>query len=349
MRTAVLPALNLLPKWKIKFKKSFIVSAMKFCVIGEPCIDYIHRINKVRKNMGGILYCVVSLAVIADTRHEIIPVISIGHDEYEAIISFLKGFKNINTDHINKIDTKTRVVNLYYREPGTEFISPEGKEIPFDREETSTEPTPPIEYESIEPVLKEANGVLISMISGVDITLDTFKNIRSNFSGYIHFDSHNIVMKTYPDGKRVQEPVADWKQWCTLPDTLQMNETEISTITPEKLREYDFADEVLYEGVQGTKALVVTRGKTGVTLFRKIKKEVFGEKYQEIDRTDVPSIESSNFKDSTGCGDVFASCFFYKNAVLEKPDFQDSLRYANRKASINTTLLGVEELYKLNG
>ncbi|MGA2668811.1 MAG: carbohydrate kinase family protein [Ignavibacteria bacterium] len=319
---------------------------MKFCVIGEPCIDYIHRNNVTRKNLGGILYCVVSLSVISGSNNEIVPIMNVGTDEYDTITGFLKGFRNINISFIKRVKNKTRVVNLYYNDPLT--LPSENLNKTYDREESSTEPTPPIDYDWIHPALSAADGLLISMISGVDITLETFKEIRKNFNNYIHFDAHNIVMRTYPDGRRIQEPVENWKDWCTPADTLQMNESELKIITPEKLREYDFADTILTEGNTGTKALVVTRGKTGVTLFRKTKKEVVGEKYLEIDRMDLPSAETINFVDSTGCGDVFASCFFYKNALQKKPDYTESLYFANKKASTKTSFAGVEELYRLN-
>jgi sugar/nucleoside kinase (ribokinase family) len=319
---------------------------MRFCVIGEPCIDHIHRGDSAQKRLGGILYCVVSLSVISGPKDEIIPVMYAGNDEYDSITGFLKGFKNINIGFIYKTEHKTRVVDLYYRNPLTADISLTEKT--YDREETSTEPTPPLGFEILQPAIKQADALLISMISGVDITLDTFKEMRKNFKGYIHFDAHNIVMKTHPDGQRTQHPVENWKEWCTISDTLQMNESEIKIISAEKLREYDVADAVLTEGNEGTKALVITRGKGGATLFRKTKKEIYGEKYLEIDRLDIPADESNNFKDSTGCGDVFASGFFYKNAISERPEYSDSMHYANKIASIKTSSVGVEELYKLN-
>ena len=75
------------------------------------------------------------------------------------------------------------------------------------------------------------------MISGVDITLHTLKNIRKNFSGYIHIDIHNIVMHTKEDGSRIHKPVENWYEWCTNSDTVQMNEFEIATLSRDKLSE----------------------------------------------------------------------------------------------------------------
>lgn len=320
---------------------------MKFGVIGEPCIDHIHRDGTEYKSLGGILYSVVSLAVIAP-RDEVYPVMNLGSDEYGNICSFLSKFENVRQDHIFKIDHGTRVVNLYYKDQSAEFVCPETTMVRiYDREENSTDPAMPIEFDSISAAMGNLNAVLINMVSGVDITLDTLKKIRESFTGYMHLDLHNVVMRTSEDSKRTPGPVENWLQWCTNSDTLQMNELEISVITPQKLKEYEVAEEVLTSGDKGTKALVITRGKKGVTLYRKIEKSILDEKYFELDKSDIQSTEGIKFTDSTGCGDVLASGFFYKNAINLQKDYFPALNYANKLAGIKTENRGVEELYRL--
>jgi hypothetical protein len=321
---------------------------MKFGVIGEPCIDFIHRGGKESKSLGGILYSAVSLAVIA-SNDEVYPIMNLGSDEYDNIVSFLGKFPNIKTDFINRTEHKTRVVNLYYKGLDVEFECPKtGKRKTYDREENSTEPTLPIEYDLIKPALNNVDAILINMVSGVDITVDTLKKIRENFGGYVHLDIHNIVMQTDEHGGRTQSSINNWEKWCKSSDTLQMNESELHVITPEKLSEYKFAERVLTEGDENYgKALVVTRGKSGVSLFRKVKKKVMSEEYFEIDKSDLAAIETNHFADSTGCGDVFASAFFYRYISNGKHDYKTSLNFANRMASIKTKIMGVEELHKL--
>jgi hypothetical protein len=321
---------------------------MKFGVIGEPCIDFIHRGGRESKSLGGILYSIISLAVIAPAQ-EVYPIMNLGSDEYENIAGFLSHFPNIKTDYVNKVEHKTRVVNLYYKGIEVEFDSPEtGKPKTYDREESSTEPTLPVEYETIEPVLNELDGILINMVSGIDISLDTLKRLRKSFTGYMHAEMHNIVMKTDAHGNRTQVSVPDWEQWCMHSDTLQMNESEMNAMHGGKISEYEFAERVLNPGNSSHgKALVVTRGKRGSSLFRKIEKKVMGEIYTEIDKTDLAAVESHNFVDSTGCGDVFAACFFYKNISGNGNNYTASFKFANRMASLKSTLRGVEELHKL--
>jgi len=320
---------------------------MKFGVIGEPCIDHIHREGVEHRSLGGILYSVVSLAVIAP-HDEVYPVMNLGSDEYGNICSFLNRFENIKQEYVFKVDHNTRVVNLYYKDQSVEFVSPDTRTVKnHDRDENSTEPARPIEFDSISGALGNFDAVLINMVSGIDITLDTLIKIRENFSGYIHLDLHNVVMRTSENGKRTPGPVENWLQWCTNTDTLQMNETEISVITPQKLKEYEVAEEALSSGDKGTKALVITRGKKGVTLYGKIEKSILDEKYFELDKSDIQSIEGVKFNDSTGCGDVLASGFFYKNAINSQKDYFSALNYANKLAGIKVENRGVEELHML--
>lgn len=323
---------------------------MKFGIIGEPCIDFIHRGGIESKSLGGILYSSVSLAVIA-SNDEVYPIMNLGSDEFDNIISFMSEFPNIKTDFIKRAEHKTRVVNLYYKGLEVEFECPEtGKRKTYDREENSTEPTLPVDYGWIKPALAQLDGILINMVSGVDITIDTIQKIRSNFGGYMHLDIHNVVMQTDSEGRRTQSSINNWEAWCKSSDTLQMNESELHVITPEKLGEYEFAERVLTAGNENFgKALAVTRGKAGVSLFSKRRKKVMDEEYFEIDKSDLAAIESNHFVDSTGCGDVFASSFFYRSIMDGKYDYKASLNFANRMASKKTKIKGVEELHKLKG
>jgi len=271
-------------------------------VIGEPCIDYIHRGSTAKdKQLGGILYSIVSLAVVSGKDDEIYPIMNLGNDEYEFVTSFLLKLKNIKHDFVTRSEHKTRIVNLYYKSsPEKSQYSDTSPKKTYDREESSTEPAFPVEFELISKALPLLDGLLINMVSGVDLTLDALKKTRENFPGYIHMDFHNVVMSTNEDCSRTQGPVKNWEDWCSQCDTLQMNESEISVMHAEKLNEYETTDKILSNN--RVKALVITRGKFGVSLYQRIEKSSAGEKYFELDKIDLPAKERNDFKDSTGCG-----------------------------------------------
>jgi hypothetical protein len=310
-------------------------------------MDYIHRPGvKTEKRLGGILYSVVSLAVISGNENDVYPIMNLGEDEFENVTGFLSSFKNIHTDYIIRTPHETRVVNLYYKDKTVQFKCPEtGALKTYDREENSTKPTFPVEFSLVEKALPQMDALLINLVSGIDLTLDTLQNIRKSFNGYIHMDLHNLVMNTHEDGTRTQGPVAGWLEWCRQSTTLQMNESEISVLPREKLHEYETAEKILSD--PAIEALVITRGKLGVTLYESKQKQSGDEKYYEPDRFDLPAVEQPHFIDSTGCGDVFAAGFMFNNCMNDTKNFNASLNRANKIASKNAALFGVEELSKL--
>ena len=187
---------------------------MKYLIIGEPCLDVIHKHNgETARSYGGILYSIIAMSVFCRSEDVIIPIMNVGEDESKNINILLSQYKNIDTSGINTIDFPTRRVNLDYSLYGANN----------ERFETSTQPTHPIDYSIIEKFLPDADAVLINMISGTDITLDTMKSIRQNFKGYIHIDIHNLVMKTGDDGMRSYTNPVSWMDWCTNADIVMQN------------------------------------------------------------------------------------------------------------------------------
>lgn len=189
-------------------------SNMKYLIIGEPCVDMIHEADgKIIHSYGGILYSIISLAVLTGEGNTVQPVMNLGSDEYDNITNLLSKYPNINLDGIFRVSHPTRKVNLYYNMYNSGNLA---------RMETSTEPTHTISYESTEKFLPDTDAILINMISGVDITLDTLMKLRKNFNGFMHIDIHNLVMKTNPDGSREHTNLEGWREWCSNTDTVQI-------------------------------------------------------------------------------------------------------------------------------
>jgi sugar/nucleoside kinase (ribokinase family) len=143
-------------------------------------------------------------------------------------------------------------------------------------------------------------------------------------------------MKTLPDGERVRMPVTDWQRWIRCGDTIQMNTAEFSVLTGNFINENNEAEKLLYH--RKCRALVITRGIDGASLYR----------YDNgLLCEDYPSIKVNTFRDSTGCGDVFASAFFLMN-LLNNHNYEESVQYAIAMAGRNASLGSVEELEKIN-
>ncbi len=310
---------------------------MNFLVLGEPCVDEIHKADgETIKSYGGILYSIIAMAVLCKKGDTVTPLMNLGSDEYDAILDILKKYPNIKTDGIKKCSHPTRKVFLYYNPTDSDKHA---------RMENSTEPTYELSFEWIEGFLSSGDAMLINMISGVDISIETLKRIRKYFPKYIHIDIHNIVMETREDGSRIHRYVDNWLDWCTHTDTVQMNEFEAVTISREKKKEYETASDILLSPHSAVKALMITRGKSGVTGYVTKQKTFQENTFTDLDRLDLNAIENPHFADSTGCGDVFASSFTIEYS--QSKDIMKAMNFANRKASFNVSLEGLEDLIKL--
>jgi len=307
---------------------------MKLAVIGEPCIDFIYIGNTLpKKQIGGIFYSLISLAVMG-REHEIYPVMNVGEDEYSFITYYLKNFPNIKHDFIFKCSHNTRTVNLYYKDINS-VLNTHSKT--YDREESSTEPVPPVNLSRTDiEFLLQMDGILVNMVSGKDIELETIEELMTHYNGHVHIDVHNLVMKTLPGGERVRMPVTDWQRWIRCGDTIQMNIAEFTIISGNFTEENSEAEKILNSG--RCKALVITKGIEGAAIYTS---------NNGLRRTDYPSVKYNVFKDSTGCGDVFASAFFLMN-LLNNHNYEESVQYAIAMAGRNASLGSVEELEKIN-
>jgi hypothetical protein len=310
---------------------------MKFIVIGEPCIDLTHKITgEIIKSYGGIMYSIIGLAVIAKPTDIVVPVINIGEDEYDNIVGILKKYPNISLDGINKKSHQTRVVHLYYSYYNS------GRTAKFDCKTTESHI---MDYDTIARSLDGTDSILINMISGSDIKLDTLIKLRQNFKGFMHIDIHNLVMKTNEDGTREQTTLDNWRLWCTNTNTVQMNEFEVKSLSRVIKTEYEIVEDILITQKSNVEGVVITKGINGVSGYMKKEKKFGNESFFDLDKQDIMAIENPKFKDSTGCGDVFAASFTYEYS--KNKDFLKSLYFANRISSFKTSLEGIDELYKL--
>ena len=310
---------------------------MNYLVIGEPCVDLIHKENgEIEKCYGGVLYSIISLAVLTGANDTIQPLMNLGEDEFESITELFSKYPKIKLDGINKVPHTTKKVHLFL----TNYRSGKKAKIEHSNSDTYTLP-----YKSIESFLNNADALLVNMVSGVDISVNTLIDIRNNFNGFIHIDVHNLVMKSNSEGFREHTNLVDWRSWCTHSDTVQMNEFEVGVMSREKRNDYEIAEEILINRNQNVIGVIVTRGKLGVSGFTKKVKTYGKEKFFDLDKFDVPAVENPRFVDTTGCGDVFGASFTADFSRTR--DFKKALHYATRIASYKTALSGIHQLDKL--
>ena len=293
---------------------------MKFTVIGHPCLDVIHHPDGTEtQSYGGIYFAVAALASIAPDTDTVYPVFGVGSKEFDNVRELMSKFPNVDANGVFSFEGETNQVHLYYSDNES-------------RTECSKHISAPIPYSRIEPYLS-VHGIFLDMISGSDVTLETLDQIRLAVRPKnvpIHLDMHSLTLGVNSDATRYRRAVSEWRRWCFMINSVQMNEEESGGLTIEKYDEESLAKQMLPLMVN---ALFVTRGAMGVTMFQ--------QEHKHLLRKDIPGIATGS-KDPTGCGDVFGSAFLYQ--YCRTKNFERAVTFANEVAAVNSTFSGSEQL-----
>ena len=295
---------------------------MKFLILGHLCIDIFREKETSRtetprsgKRWGGIFFSLATLANL-DEASTVHPVFGVAEEEYEAFLERIEHYPNIDTSGIYQIPGPPNQVSLFYG----------------DRErriECSEHIAPPIPFEKIEPYL-DASAILVNMISGFDLTLETLNAVRMRTQEkgtLLHLDLHSLTLGIDEQHRRFLRPLQTWRRWCYFADTVQMNEEEAKVLPLEHLQEDDLVKQIFSLGLQ---AVVLTRGPKGTT--------TWAQDHKRISRHDIPASPVENQVDPTGCGDVFAAAFCFHYASHR--DARAAVEFANGVAALNVGYLG---------
>ncbi len=290
---------------------------MTITVIGHLCLDVIeHHDGSETQSYGGIFFTLAALANLLEYKDKIFPVFGIGKNDYDNLLERLTVYPNIDVSGIFKFSGNTNQVRLKYQNRER-------------RIECSHNISEPITLKRIHPYLN-SDMILINMISGFDITLETLDEIRMEArekKTEIYLDVHCLVCGINNDYTRFYRPIDTWRRWFFMLHGVQMNEEEARTISIEHLDELMLSQHIL---ALNTNALHITRGEKGST--------VFINNHKQSKRFDIPAVKSEKVIDTTGCGDVFAAA--YCAHYMKTKNIISSTEFANRVASYNTQLPG---------
>ncbi|MEX0602280.1 MAG: carbohydrate kinase family protein [Bacteroidota bacterium] len=300
---------------------------MEITVVGHCCFDVIHlpgddgsRPDDRREQPGGIMYSVIALANLLGPSDTVHPVFGVGTEEYDTVIGRLSRYANVDTGGIFKVAEPTNTVHLYYQKAG-------------NRIECSRDIQKPIPFTRIKSFLN-VDGVFINMVSGFDISLETLDEIRMETRERgtpIHFDFHSLTLGIDAKFERFRRPVTDWRRWCFMVSSIQMNEEEAAGLTSERFNEDTLVNHLMPLMVN---SLLITRGGNGVTLIRRDHKRLI--------RHDIPGRRVGTVDDPTGCGDVFGAAFLKYS--LSSGDPLRAAEEANAVAAFHATQKGPDGL-----
>lgn len=304
---------------------------MNITLIGHICHDVIHHPDGTEsQGYGGVYYSLTTLAAVADNNTAILPVFGIGAKDYDAFIEHLKIYPNVDASGIFKINGATNKVNLFYSNKQ-------------NRIECSENIAPGIPFKKIKSYL-DTNIILVNMVSGFDIALETLDEIRMTAREEkipIYMDIHSLSLGINEDGKRYRRPLMNWRRWLFMLHAVQMNEEEAQGITIEKYAEENFTKQIT---ALNTDNVIITRGSNGCSLYH--------DEHKQIQRYDCAGENIDRAVDSTGCGDVFAAAYCAK--YIRSRDVVESVKFANNVAAFKASLKGNESInemskFRING
>ena len=299
---------------------------MIVAVIGHLCLDVIqHADGTETRSYGGIYFSVATLANLLTDEDTIRPVFGVGKNDYDEFVEHLGRYPNVDCSGIFKFPGSTNQVRLIYS----------SKE---ERIECSRFISEPIPWKRIRPSVAHADLVLVNMISGMDITLETLDELRMEVREDhvpVYLDVHSITLGIKPDFTRFYRPVEQWRRWLFMLHGAHLNEEEAGALTAERLDEQTLAKHIL---AMNTKTLHVTRGKRGCTAYI--------DDHKHIQRVDVAGIDPEKGIDPTGCGDVFSAayCAHYGRSK----NIASAVEFANRVAARKAQLTGSTAIDELS-
>ncbi len=268
--------------------------------------------------LGGSLYTVSALASI--TSQEIRLVCNVGKDTIGEVIDLLGKFPNVNLSGIREFKGNHFHCYILFASPyGTQFD--EGIEIPAS-------------YAQVKPYIHDSDFLLVSPMTGFDLSLQTLKQIKASSKCPIYLDYHILSLQRDVMGNRYLRRRKNWFEWCSNCDYLQMNQFEAESLASFPIKSENdimsFAKPILKTGVT---SVAVTLGENGALIcWKDYDKRIFTAK---LDADIVP-----NVVDTTGCGDVFASGFIIK--LMDTKNILESYQFANTVAGEKSGFSGID-------
>lgn len=283
---------------------------MKLLVLGHLCIDCAHPAGEPsRERWGGIANTIAAIGALAGKDHTVLPVCGVGAEDEKRFLAWLGRFPAVDPSGVYTFNGPTNRIDVYEKGEGLRVACT--KDI-----------APPIPFERIRKFLS-ADGVLINMVSGSDISLETLDQIRMEIRAReipIHLDYHNLTTGIGKERDRFRRPLAEWRRWAFMLTTVQLSEEEASGLTVDRLTEVQLTGHLLTLGITG---VLITRGARGVS--------VFANEHKKVVRFDIEGIPAEGAGDRAGLGDVFGGAFMCR--YVPTADLRASAEFANLTAA----------------
>lgn len=302
----------------------------KVGILGSLVWDEIHGRDPLRapvEEWGGIAYALAGLDAALPPGWEVVPLIKVGRDLAPRAAEFLRSLTRIAPGgRFIEVDAPNNRVVLHYqtRERRCERMSGG---------------VPGWTWPELGPMVRDLDALYVNFISGFEMCLGTAEALRRGFGGPIYADLHSLFLGMQHDGVRVLRPLPDAPTWFRCFDVIQVNEEEMSQLSPDPL---GMAATVLGAGAR---LLVVTVGPRGAVYVTDADPAtVLGSQPREGQpvRTALIPAPAVDAADPTGCGDVFGATCFAR--LLAGEPLEAALTAAGQSAARNATFRGATGL-----
>ncbi|AFH50413.1 PfkB family carbohydrate kinase [Ignavibacterium album JCM 16511] len=262
---------------------------MKILLIGHSVFDTICRAGIETHSPGGIFYSANQILKLSSPEDKLFLCTQIDDNTSDYFVPVYSKFDLTFIEKVEAIPSVTLILD----------DKSERKEI----------------YSNISSNLKidkinfsDFDGILINIITGLDITSRDLKLIRSNTSALIFFDVHTLSRPMNQSGERVFSVVVDFDDWAKNIDILQANEKEFETLGNFRT-EFERAKHLHSIGV---KVILLTKDSKGAKVYFKKNGEILSY---------FISARKIILSNTVGCGDTFGATFFY-NYIRTKNVYQ---------------------------
>lgn len=271
-------------------------------------------------SFGGLLYSILSLAEFSEAK--IYPICNVGQDVEIVVQDRLSLYPNVFLDGIQFVKDQNPHCFLTYDEFGQKKEVLKGK-------------VPEIEFDQIRPFLA-CDAICFNFVTGMELSLDTLERAKHAAEGLTLMDVHSLTLGIDEDCHRFSRKPQDWESWLACADIVQLNEVEGALLAGGPLKSDDviisFSKQVISNG---SSIVLVTRGARG-------SQTIFFNEENDIEILKNKAYPAKSIQDETGCGDVFLVGFTWN--YLQTGDLAQASRFANRVASINCCLRGIDEM-----
>ncbi len=270
------------------------------------------------ESIGGIYFSVLYLANLLSPNDEIYPVANVGEDFYDQLVSGLSNYKNLRLDGLKRLQEKNTQVTLTYTSQD-------------ERDEVISKPMPPLGFEEL-AILRGVDVVIVNMITGLDVDLNSLREFKESSKALIYLDFHSRALGIDGNGRRFYKRPNDWREWVELVDVLQLNEMEARTLARYSR---DQPKEILVEF--GKEMLKLNPSVCHITLADK-GSYLFYCDGDQVKHKRYKAISLHGEVDAIGCGDGFSAAYLAKYFATK--DEIKATAFANKVAGVNCTFVG---------